>query len=298
MFKKLLGALPLLLFLGLFIQTNLLIASDVAFEEINAQITLFKSSTQQGLIITDEERSVVIDPIDRKTANEIKSFLQQTNKSSVTEIIYTHSHWDRIRGGEALKDKKTAIIAQKNCEIYFSGNKNKEVVEPNIYFDESYTLKIGEEILKLHYFGPSHGECMLIAELVNAKILFIPDLVSTKGARFPKDPTLPFLRPATLGAFFDSMQNLANAKQIDVFISGEFNEKTFGSTEIINQQKIFWGEIEAMAIIAEEKGLVDLNNFIDIEKMDLQKIRQYENFNEKDLVNILRRYTSFFNMGR
>ena len=53
-----------------------------------------------------------------------------------------------------------------------------------------------------------------------------------------------------------------------------------------------------MTIMAEEEGLVDLNNFIAIEKMNLEEIKQYENFNEKDLVNILRRYTSFLNMGR
>ena len=53
-----------------------------------------------------------------------------------------------------------------------------------------------------------------------------------------------------------------------------------------------------MAIEAEEKGLVDLNNFIAIEKMDLEQIKEYENYNENDLVNILRRYTSYLNMGR
>jgi len=71
-----------------------------------------------------------------------------------------------------------------------------------------------------------------------------------------------------------------------------------GPTEIVSQQKIFWELIEDMALNAEEEGLVDLNNFIAIEKMDLEGIKQYENYNESDLVNILRRYTSFLNMGR
>ena len=53
-----------------------------------------------------------------------------------------------------------------------------------------------------------------------------------------------------------------------------------------------------MAITAEEEGLVDLNNFIAIEKMNLEDIKKYENYNDRDLVNILRRYTSFLNMGR
>ena len=50
--------------------------------------------------------------------------------------------------------------------------------------------------------------------------------------------------------------------------------------------------------MGSEMCIRDRNNFIDIEKMDLEGIKQYENYNENDLVNILRRYTSFLNMGR
>ena len=139
---------------------------------------------------------------------------------------------------------------------------------------------------------------MLVAELEKSKLLFIPDLISTRGPSFPTDPTLPFLRPATLNAFFDSLIELITSKQIDYFISGYATDIALGPTEIVSQQKIFWELIQDMAITAEEEGLVDLNNFIAIEKMDLEGIKQYENYNEGDLVNILRRYTSFLNMGR
>jgi len=285
-------------FIALGFNVNPTYASNVSFEEINNQITLFKNDQQQGLIISGEKGSVVIDPLNQVTAQEIKSYLQSNNKSEITDIVYSHSHWDRIKGAKTFSDSKPNIIAQKSCGLYFSGNKNKQVVEPTVYFDQAYTINIGEEVIDLHYFGPSHGECMLVAELKNSKLLFIPDLVSTQGPGFPKDPTLPFLRPATLNVFFDSVQNLIDSKKIDYFISGHANDLALGSIAIVGQQKFFWELIQAMTIIAEEEGLVDLNNFIAVEKMNLEEIKQYENFNEKDLVNILRRYTSFLNMGR
>ena len=273
-------------------------ANSTTFEEVNTQVVIFKNSQQQGLIITGEQRSVVIDPINQDAAQEIKSYLSSNNKPEITDIIYSHSHWDRITGGKIFGASNPNIIAQKNCGLYFSGIKNKKVVDPTIYFDQIYEINIGAEIIKLHYFGPSHGECMLVAELEKSKLLFIPDLVSTRGPSFPTDPTLPFLRPATLNAFFDSLLELITLKEIDYFISGHATDIAVGPTQIVSQQKIFWELIEDMALNAEEEGLVDLNNFIAIEKMDLEGIKQYENYNESDLVNILRRYTSFLNMGR
>jgi len=139
---------------------------------------------------------------------------------------------------------------------------------------------------------------MVIIEMVRAKILFVPELISTRGAGFPKDPTLPFLRPATLENFFTRLEELVEEKKIQSFISGYGDDETYGSVKIISEQKQFWQLILITAKEAEEDGLVDLNNFIDVEKLDLEQFSEYDNFNKADLVNILRRYTSFLNMGR
>ena len=292
------NSFSLLLCIGLGLSFNLVYAKSTSFEEVNSQVVIFKNLQQQGLIITGEQSSVVIDPINQDTAQEIKSYLSSNKKPKITDIVYSHSHWDRITGGKTFDASNPNIIAQKSCGLYFSGIKNKKVVDPTVYFDQIYEINIGTEIIKLHYFGPSHGECMLVAELEESKLLFIPDLIRTAGPSFPEDPTLPFLRPATLNTFFDSLLELINQKEIDYFISGYATNIALGPTEIVSQQKIFWELIQDMAITAEEQGLVDLNNFIAIEKMDLEGIKQYENYNEGDLVNILRRYTSFLNMGR
>ena len=298
MLKIRFNSFSLLVCIAIGLSFNLVYANSTTFEEVNTQVVIFKNSQQQGLIITGEQRSVVIDPINQDAAQEIKSYLTSNNKPEITDIVYSHSHWDRITGGKILSGSNPNIIAQKNCRLYFSGIKNKKVVDPTIYFDQIYEINIGAEIIKLHYFGPSHGECMLVAELEKSKLLFIPDLISTRGPSFPTDPTLPFLRPATLNAFFDSLLELITLKEIDYFISGHATDIAVGPTQIVSQQKIFWELIQDMALTAEEEGLVDLNNFIAIEKMDLEDVKQYENYNERDLVNILRRYTSFLNMGR
>lgn len=291
-------ALKIFIFISLFFELSVLQAGDVTFTSLNDQITLFNNGQVQSLVISSNSESVLIDPINKSNTEAIKNYLRQNKKPSITNIIYSHSHWDRLFGSTLFDTKKHKIIAQSACELYFTKNNNIDITKPNLYFKKQYTIGLEEEEIVLHYFGPSHGECMVVIELVRAKILFIPELISTRGAGFPKDPTLPFLRPATLELFFSSLEELIEEKKIESFISGYGDDDIYGSVKIISKQKQFWQLIHSTAKEAEENGLVDLNNFIDVEQLDLEKFSEYNNFNKADLINILRRYTSFLNMGR
>ena len=290
--------LKTLIFVSLFFQMGGIQAGDLTFTSLNDQITLFNNGKVQSLVISGNSESVLIDPINKSNTEEIKNYLRENNKPSITNIIYSHSHWDRLLGSTLFDTKKHKIIAQSACELYFTRNNNTDITKPNFYFKKQHTISLEEEDIVLHYFGPSHGECMVIIEMVRAKILFVPELISTRGASFPKDPTLPFLRPATLENFFTRLEELVEDKKIQSFISGYGDDETYGSVKIISEQKQFWQLILITAKEAEEDGLVDLNNFIDVEKLDLEPFSEYDNFNKADLVNILRRYTSFLNMGR
>ena len=290
--------LKTLIFVSLFFQMGGTQAGDLTFTSLNDQITLFNNGKVQSLVISGNSESVLIDPINKSNTEEIKNYLRENNKPSITNIIYSHSHWDRLLGSTLFDTKKHKIISQSACELYFTRNNNADITKPNFYFKKQHTISLEEEEIVLHYFGPSHGECMVIIEMVRAKILFVPELISTRGASFPKDPTLPFLRPATLENFFTRLEELVEDKKIQSFISGYGDDETYGSVKIISEQKQFWQLILITAKEAEEDGLVDLNNFIDVEKLDLEQFSEYDNFNKADLVNILRRYTSFLNMGR
>ena len=286
------------IFVSLFCQMYVTQADDLTFADLNDQITLFNNGKVQSLVISGNSESVLIDPINKSSTKEIENYLRQNKKPVITNVIYSHSHWDRLLGSTLFDTKTHKIIAQSACELFFTKKNNNDITKPNLYFKKQYSISLMEEEILLHYFGPSHGECMIVIELVKAKILFIPELISTSGASFPKDPTLPFLRPATLENFFTRLEELVEEKKIQSFISGYGDDETYGSVKIISEQKQFWQLILITAKEAEEDGLVDLNNFIDVEKLDLEQFSEYDNFNKADLVNILRRYTSFLNMGR
>jgi hypothetical protein len=150
----------------------------------------------------------------------------------------------------------------------------------------------------LSYFGPSHGECLIAVQIQPVNLLFIADLLNTQGPSFPNDPTLPYLRPATLISVLSAIEKLAETNDINSFIGGQSSANILGSIETISEQREFWQLVQSTAEEAEKNGNVDLNNFIAMGKIDLEPFQKFHNYNQEDLSNILRRYTSFLNMGR
>ena len=112
-------ALKLFIFISLFFELSVLQAGDVTFTSLNDQITLFNNGQVQSLVISSNSESVLIDPINKSTTEAIKNYLRQNKKPSITNIIYSHSHWDRLFGSTLFDTKKHKIIAQSACELYF-----------------------------------------------------------------------------------------------------------------------------------------------------------------------------------
>jgi len=272
--------------------------AQVVIEKLTEDVLVFDQGENRGLLIMGNKGVAVIDPLNQQVAIELKGFIAENYKQSITHVVYTHSHWDRIRGGAVFKKQGAKFIANKECRLFLSGNQNPDVVEPDVYFDKTYVIELGNQTIELSYFGPSHGECLIVVQTQPANLLFIADLLNTKGAGFPNDPTLPYLRPATLISVLSAMEKLAEANDINSFIGGQSSENILGSIETISKQREFWQLVKSTAEEAEKNGNVDLNNFIAMDKIDLEPFQKFQNYNQEDLSNILRRYTSFLNMGR
>jgi glyoxylase-like metal-dependent hydrolase (beta-lactamase superfamily II) len=272
--------------------------AEVTIEKLTEDVLVFDQGENRGLLIMGNKGVAVIDPLNQQVAIELKGFIAKNYKKSITHVIYTHSHWDRIRGGAVFKKQGVKFIANKECRLFLSGNQNPDVVEPDVYFDKTYIITLGKQTIELSYFGPSHGECLIAVQIQPANLLFIADLLNTKGPSFPNDPTLPYLRPATLISVLSAVEKLAEANDINSFIGGQSSANILGSIETISKQREFWQLVKSTAEEAEKNGNVDLNNFIAMDKIDLEPFQKFQNYNQEDLSNILRRYTSFLNMGR
>ena len=272
--------------------------AEVTIEKLTENLLVFDQGENRGLLIIGSKGVAVIDPLNQQTAIELNKFITKNYKKAVTHVVYTHSHWDRISGGAVFRKQGAKFIANKECRLFLSRSPNTNVVEPDVYFDRTFVIKLGSQTIELSYFGPSHGECLIAVQIKPANLLFIADLLNTKGPSFPNDPTLPYLRPATLISVLSAMEQLAETNDIHSFIGGQSSANILGSIETISKQREFWQLVQHTAEEAEINGNIDLNNFIAMDKIDLEPFQKFQNYNQEDLSNILRRYTSFLNMGR
>ena len=272
--------------------------AEITIEKLTEDVLVFDQGENRGLLIIGSKGIAMIDPLNQQTAIELNKFITKNYKKAVTHVVYTHSHWDRISGGAVFRKQGAKFIANKECRLFLSSSPNTNVVEPDIYFDRTFVIKLGSQTIELSYFGPSHGECLIAVQIKPANLLFIADLLNTKGPSFPNDPTLPYLRPATLISVLSAMEQLAETNDIHSFIGGQSSINILGSIETISKQREFWQLVKSTAEEAEKNGNIDLNNFIAMDKIDLEPFQKFQNYNQEDLSNILRRYTSFLNMGR
>ena len=169
-------------FTTLFFTSISIASSDFSIEKVSRDLIVFSQNDQQGLIVINENNSIVVDPMNQETTKNIQNFLASNGKPMISHIIYSHSHWDRISTGKATLNKDIEVIAQQECSLYLSNN-NKDVLGPTIYFQDYFEISDGGKKIDLYYYGPSHGECMIVIHLVEENLLFIPDLLTYKRGK-------------------------------------------------------------------------------------------------------------------
>jgi glyoxylase-like metal-dependent hydrolase (beta-lactamase superfamily II) len=55
---------------------------------------------------------------------------------------------------------------------------------PDIIFDDNYTVKLGGRKIELSYFGPNHGDSLVVMRFPEEKILFVADIMTPRRVAF------------------------------------------------------------------------------------------------------------------
>ena len=156
----------IMFFLFILFFTSISIASnEFEIKEISEDLIVFNHKNQQSIIIINDDSSILVDPLNEESAQNIQSFLASNDKPMISHIIYSHSHWDRIPTSKAFRNKDIVVVAQQECDLYLSNN-NKDILKPTKYFQDYLQIDVGGKKIDLYYYGPSHGECMIIIHLL------------------------------------------------------------------------------------------------------------------------------------
>ena len=76
--------------------------AEVTIEKLTEDVLVFDQGENRGLLIMGNKGIAVIDPLNQQVAMELNGFIAKNYKQSITHVVYTHSHWDRITGGGSV----------------------------------------------------------------------------------------------------------------------------------------------------------------------------------------------------
>jgi glyoxylase-like metal-dependent hydrolase (beta-lactamase superfamily II) len=140
-----------------------------------------------GWLISNEQ-VVVIDAQFPEQAGHLIKQIKSRTTHPVDVLFNTHHHGDHTSGNIAFQGYASKIVAQKNSKINqmksakSRGTENKQLF-PDLTFQTSWSITIGNEPVKAYYFGPAHTNGDSIIHLENNNIVHVGDLVFNR--RFP-----------------------------------------------------------------------------------------------------------------
>lgn len=147
-------------------------------------IYVFRWWVYRNLFIVTDEGVIVTDPLNTKAAKLLRSEIRKVTDKPVKYVVYSHNHHDHISGGNLFRAEGAKFIGHKNVLKELHDHPNSDIPLPDITFEDSYTVKLGSRSLELKYFGPNHGESLVVMRIPEEKILFVVDIVTPRRIAF------------------------------------------------------------------------------------------------------------------
>lgn len=148
--------------------------------------------TRTFFLVTDEG-VITADPIHPISAQRLHDAIRKVTDQPVKYVIYSHNHWDHVRGAQVFKDEGAQIIAHEVCRDRIVERPHPDVVPPDIVFGGNYHLELGGERVDLLYYGKNHSSCMVFPMLRGGRYLFLVDLVSPGAIPWGPAPDADFI---------------------------------------------------------------------------------------------------------
>ncbi|MGU3375296.1 CHM family subclass B1 metallo-beta-lactamase [Chryseobacterium sp. M5A1_1a] len=136
-----------------------------------------------GLVVKNNHETIVFDtPINDKSSEELIKWINETLHSKINAIIPTHFHDDSMGGLQAFHNHNIPSYSySKTIEL---GKENNFIVPKNS-FNDSITLKVGNEEVIAKFFGEGHTKDNTVGYFPSENILFggclLKELEASKG---------------------------------------------------------------------------------------------------------------------
>jgi len=176
----------------------------------------FSASGARTIAIITDEGVIIGDPISPSAAPLIRAEIGRLTDTPIKYVIYSHQHWDHVRGAQIFKDAGATIVSHENCLAHFYNDPHPDVVLPDVTYHVRHIIELGGRRVELWWFGPNHSDCSTFTYIPDAKIVHIVDTV-TPGAVAGGGGRMADLYP---NGFITSLQTLEETLDYDLMIPG------------------------------------------------------------------------------
>ena len=225
-------------------------AKGYLVQQIRDHLYWVTDGSYNTMFLVTDKGVVAVDAPPTIGKNYLKAIAEVTNKP-VTYVIYSHAHLDHI-GAAGMFPRNATFIAQQETAAELqrarSVAKNASTVPPipTVTFAKNYALQIGNQTLKLDYYGVNHLPGNIFIYAPNQKVLMLVDIV------FPGWVPFPYLAIAKDTAGFIKAHDIAlNNYDFDTLVGGHLTR--LGTRNDVIVQKEFVSDLEKATAQANQQ---------------------------------------------
>jgi glyoxylase-like metal-dependent hydrolase (beta-lactamase superfamily II) len=224
-------------------------------------------------------------------------------------VVYSHAHWDHARGGQIFKDEGARFIAQERCVDNFRESPDPDIVMPDITFRDKYSVRLGGKSLDLHYFGPSHGTCLIVMVPRPHKMIYTVDIMTPRpagGAYMPWDPQVADFQFYAAVNTLRAIENFAADEQLETIIGAHLVPLPLGKGQFaaaeatgpiigLRERREFWEEL-MLAVKTEMDAGTD--SFMVSSRIDAAPWEKSPGYNKRKFKLLVDRIAAYYAIGR
>ena len=260
-----------------------------ATTKVTDNVYIFRYGNHQSMFIVTPAGVIATDPIgERRTVKPYIDAIQAVTKVPIKYVVYSHSHYDHVAGGQPFKDLGAVFVAHRNARERIAALKPPDVVVPDQVVDGKRNIALGGTTLELNYVGKNHSDSTLVMRLPKEKIVFTVDWIPIQGIQFRgmADTYVP-----------DIEEGLKKVIAMDweMLIPGHPGPggKQTGNKDNAREELAYLGDLSAAVKQAVSEG----KSYADAQKdIRLPKYEAWPNYNAFLPMNI-ERYYDFWNRG-
>jgi len=260
-----------------------------ATTKVTDNVYIFRYGNHQSMFIVTPAGVIATDPIgERRTVKPYIDAIQAVTKVPIKYVVYSHSHYDHVAGGQPFKDLGAVFVAHRNARERIAALKPPDVVVPDQAVDGKRNIALGGTTLELNYVGKNHSDSTLVMRLPKEKIVFTVDWIPIQGIQFRgmADTYVPDIEEGLKKVIAMDWETLIPGHP------GPGGKQT-GNKDNAREELAYLGDLSAAVKQAVSEG----KSYADAQKdIRLPKYEAWPNYNAFLPMNI-ERYYDFWNRG-